>query len=119
MRRRSTSTTVARDDLRTLSGVGRTLQSDGRTLVNRGPRPPRDPVTVEPSAEVTGREELCEAAASTPSDASVTMQAGEDIYMLLVRDMGSIPDASKASGIKIISCMEVNDTNPLNNLNLP
>ena len=93
------------------------LQSVGRTLVNAGSQtssPIR--VTVEPSAEVTDGKSYAVPLRLTPSDASVTMQAGEDIYMLLVRDMGSIPDASKASGIKIISCMEVNDTNPLNNL---
>ena len=38
-------------------------------------------------------------------------------YMIFVRDLTTMPDAAKESGIKIISCMEVNDTNPLNNLN--
>ncbi len=37
-------------------------------------------------------------------------------YLIFVKDLTLLPDASKASGIKIISCMEVNDTNPLNNL---
>lgn len=93
------------------------LQADGRTLVNAGSRtssPVR--VTVDVAEEVTDGKTYAVPLRLTPSDASVTMSAGEDIYMLLVRDMGSIPDASKASGIKIISCMEVNDTNPLNNL---
>lgn len=94
-----------------------TLQSDGRTLINTGSKtssPVR--VTVAAAAETVQGETYAVPLRLTPSDASVKMNAGEDIYMLLVRDMGSIPDASKASGIKIISCMEVNDTNPLNNL---
>ncbi|MDR1091488.1 MAG: DUF1735 domain-containing protein [Prevotella sp.] len=37
-------------------------------------------------------------------------------YLIFVKDLTQLPDAGKASGIKIISCMEVNDTNPLNNL---
>ncbi len=37
-------------------------------------------------------------------------------YLLFVKDHTTIPTSRKASGIKIISCMEVNDTNPLNNL---
>lgn len=38
-------------------------------------------------------------------------------YLVFVKDFTKLPDAAKASGIQIISCMEVNDTNPLNNLN--
>ena len=37
-------------------------------------------------------------------------------FLLLVHDLSKIPTADKESGIKIISCMEINDTNPLNNL---
>lgn len=36
--------------------------------------------------------------------------------LIFVKDLTGVPDCSKASGIKIFSCMEVNDTNPLNNL---
>ncbi len=37
-------------------------------------------------------------------------------YLLFVKDISKLPDCNKPTGIKIISCMEVNDTNPLNNL---
>ena len=40
----------------------------------------------------------------------------ESVYMIFVKDLSSVPTVDKESGIKIISCMEVNDTNPLNNL---
>lgn len=40
----------------------------------------------------------------------------ESTYLLFVKDLTGIPDCNKSTGIKIISCMEVNDTNPLNNL---
>lgn len=40
----------------------------------------------------------------------------DDHFVILVKDLTTIPNASKASGIKVFSCMEVNDTNPLNNL---
>lgn len=57
-----------------------------------------------------------------PVKASVTkgkleLSAQASDYLILVKDMSRIPSAAKASGIRIISCMEVNDTNPLNNLN--
>lgn len=42
--------------------------------------------------------------------------AGSD-FLIFVDDLSKIPTAAKEQGIKIISCMEVNDTNPLNNLN--
>lgn len=37
-------------------------------------------------------------------------------YLLFITDYSKVPDCSKPSGIKLISCMEVNDVNPLNNL---
>ncbi len=38
-------------------------------------------------------------------------------YIIMVKDITKIPDAAKATGIKIISCQEVNDSDPLNPLN--
>lgn len=43
-------------------------------------------------------------------------QTEESNYLIFVKDFSKIPDCNKSTGIKIISCMEVNDTNPLNNL---
>ncbi|MCD8176597.1 MAG: hypothetical protein LUE98_03905 [Tannerellaceae bacterium] len=37
-------------------------------------------------------------------------------FLIFLKDFTNIPDLNKATGIKIISCMEVNGTNPLNNL---
>lgn len=37
-------------------------------------------------------------------------------YVLLVTYLGTVPDCSKTPDVKIISCMEVNNVNPLNNL---
>lgn len=55
-----------------------------------------------------------------PVSATITageVKSGENThYLIFVKDLTSIPDAAKSTGIKIISCMEVNDTNPLNNL---
>lgn len=56
-----------------------------------------------------------------------TLKVGKSAdYFIFIRDLSSIPDATKppyvdADGnvtpaVKVISCMEVNDTNPLNNL---
>lgn len=47
----------------------------------------------------------------------ITLSESESNYLLFVKDLSKIPSAAKESGIEIISCMEVNDTNPLNNLN--
>lgn len=47
---------------------------------------------------------------------SIKLSEKESVYLIFVKDLSTIPTVDKASGIKIISCMEVNDTNPLNNL---
>lgn len=40
----------------------------------------------------------------------------EQTHLIFVKDLTSTIDCHKANGVKIISCMEVNDANPLNNL---
>ncbi|GAB7088091.1 BT_3987 domain-containing protein [Marinifilum fragile] len=47
---------------------------------------------------------------------NIKLSEKESVYLIFVKDLSTIPIADKANGIKIISCMEVNDTNPLNNL---
>ncbi len=46
------------------------------------------------------------------------VQLPDDVsgYLIFVKDLTKLPSCDKSTGIKIISCMEVNDTNPLNNL---
>lgn len=44
------------------------------------------------------------------------VKGGEVSNMLLVRYVGEMQNAAKDPDIKIISCMEVNDANPLNNM---
>ncbi len=46
----------------------------------------------------------------------MTLAQGEDTHLIFVNDQTGIPDADKGNGFKVFSCMEVNDTNPLNNL---
>ncbi len=46
----------------------------------------------------------------------VELSANQSEFLLFVKDYSKVPDCAKASGIKVFSCMEVNDTNPLNNL---
>lgn len=48
---------------------------------------------------------------------NITLAEKESKYLIFVKDFTKIPTAAKSTGIEIISCMEVNDTNPLNNLN--
>jgi len=50
------------------------------------------------------------------SSDGVKLSGADGQFVVLVKDLTAIPDASKASGIKVFSCMEINDTNPLNNL---
>lgn len=47
---------------------------------------------------------------------NMKLAKNSETCLLFVKDLTGIPDCSKASGIKVFSCMEVNDTNPLNNL---
>lgn len=52
----------------------------------------------------------------TPKSGELKLTDEESTYLIFVKDLTGIPDCNKSTGIKIISCMEVNDTNPLNNL---
>lgn len=52
----------------------------------------------------------------TPKSGGLKLTEEESTYLIFVKDLTGIPDCNKSTGIKIISCMEVNDTNPLNNL---
>lgn len=47
---------------------------------------------------------------------SIKMSEAKSKFLLFVKDLSKTPNCNKSTGIKIISCMEVNDTNPLNNL---
>lgn len=47
---------------------------------------------------------------------SVKLSETSADYLVFVKDLTKVPTADKTPNIKIISCMEVNDTNPLNNL---
>ena len=40
----------------------------------------------------------------------------DETKLIFVKDLTGLADCNKASGVKVFSCMEVNDTNPLNNL---
>jgi len=55
----------------------------------------------------------------------VAVASASQLMVILVRDLSAIPDCFKTwvddngvehEGVKVFSCMEVNDTNPLNNL---
>ena len=59
------------------------------------------------------------------TDGSAKLAAASQTRMIFVKDLSALPDCFKTwtddngevhEGVKIFSCMEVNDTNPLNNL---
>lgn len=47
---------------------------------------------------------------------NIKLAEKESTFLIFAKDLTKLPHCNKATGIKIISCMEVNDTNPLNNL---
>lgn len=47
---------------------------------------------------------------------NLKLNEADQTKLIFVKDLTGIPDCHKASGMKVFSCMEVNDTNPLNNL---
>lgn len=51
-----------------------------------------------------------------PVSGNIKLSETESNFLIFVKDLSKLPTAEKSTGIKIISCMEVNDTNPLNNL---
>lgn len=50
------------------------------------------------------------------SAGDVTTSGDNSKFLLLVQDNSAYPGPGNKNGIKIISCMEINDVNPLNNL---
>lgn len=50
------------------------------------------------------------------NSSDITITERNDKFLLLIKDYSAYPAPGNVSGIKIISCMEVNDCNPLNNL---
>lgn len=50
----------------------------------------------------------------TNTNTDVKTSAGDGTYLFIVKYMGIMPDAAKASGIKTIMIYEINDNNPLN-----
>jgi hypothetical protein len=47
---------------------------------------------------------------------NLKLPEGTGTHLIFVKDLTGTPDCAKASGVKLFSCMEVNGTNPLNNL---
>ncbi len=70
-------------------------------------------VQVETSADLNDAETYV-----VPLSSNLSNTQGAVNFLLFVRDNSNLPSPDKSTGIKIISCMEVNDTNPLNNLSL-
>lgn len=52
----------------------------------------------------------------TTNSSDVVLKDGNDKFLLLVKDYTAYPVPGNVNDIKIISCIEVNDCNPLNNL---
>lgn len=70
-------------------------------------------VQVETSADLDGTETYV-----VPLSSNLSGAQGSVNFLLFVRDNSKLPTPDKSTGIKIVSCIEVNDTNPLNNLSL-
>jgi hypothetical protein len=54
--------------------------------------------------------------AAKSGDNSVTVSGEKGSMVILVKDVSKLPDAKKASGCRMISCMEVRSNNPINHL---
>lgn len=94
-----------------------TLSESGGITIEKGNKKSNG-VTVSLKADDSLNEE-----ATYVIPISTSIQSGgiklsdkESTFLIFVKDYSKIPDCNKSTGIKIISCMEVNDTNPLNNL---
>lgn len=73
-------------------------------------------VSIKPSPEL-GSTVLYIIPLSTKLVVNGIQTKSSDLF-LFVHDLSKVPSTDKSTGIKIISCIEVNDTNPLNNLSL-
>lgn len=73
-------------------------------------------VSVKTAAEIDGKETYVIPLSTSLLVGGVLSKSSD--LLLFVNDLSKVPPTDKSTGIKIISCMEVNDTNPLNNLSL-
>ncbi|MFZ4861781.1 BT_3987 domain-containing protein [Sphingobacterium sp. Mn56C] len=73
-------------------------------------------VSVKTSPEIDGKETYVIPLSTTLTSGAVPSSSTD--LLLFVNDLSSVPSTAKSTGIQIVSCMEVNDTNPLNNLSL-
>lgn len=74
-------------------------------------------ITIESSEELDPETTYVIPVSSTINSSNITLAEKESKFLIFVKDLTKIPNAAKPTGIEIISCMEINDTNPLNNLN--
>lgn len=90
--------------------AGSTTASAGYTLTSDGSLDPNSTYALPVKAVIEG---------------GASLSAADASRVIFVKDLTALPDATKyvedengnlVPGVKIFSCMEVNDTNPLNNL---
>ena len=90
-----------------------TFSEDGKVDIKQNEKTSSSlSVSVKPNPASTGDETYV-----IPLNSTVTSEKPTySTFMLFVKDLTNIPSTDKPNGLKVISCMEVNDTNPLNNL---
>lgn len=94
-----------------------TLSEAGAITIEKGSKKSKG-VSVDIRANESLKEEVTYVipiSASTQTE-GVKLSAEASNFLIFVKDYSKLPDCNKSTGIKVISCMEVNDTNPLNNL---
>jgi len=73
-------------------------------------------VKLKAAAELDSKKTYVVPVSTQVKSGNIKLSEKESNYLIFVKDLSRVPDCSKPSGVKIVSCMEVNDTNPLNNL---
>ena len=93
------------------------IENDGKVTITKGEKQSSAGVvtfTSSASLETDKTYVIPVSAKVNSADAEISERSSK--HLIFVRDFSKIPSADKGTGVKIVSCMEVNDTNPLNNL---
>lgn len=93
------------------------IENDGNLIINAGSNKSAGiKISCSSNSELNADELYVIPLTVSAKSGDLTIFPNERIHLVFIRDLTSIPDCHKSNGAQIISCMEVNDTNPLNNL---
>ena len=94
-----------------------TMENNGRLTISAGNRKSEEmKISYHSDNTLTSEDTyVIPLSVNTASENMAISQENQN-FLIFIKDLTSVMDCNKANGVKIISCMEINDANPLNHL---